>query len=165
MGSAVVATSGDISTLAEAREYYRAKLARSHSIQCRDVTVEIVFDHDGTHLFSVEVDDIEAIPDSELVTRNIGGGKRECRQFSVERARMMDKVLPVISQFTCCYAGFGPPSRRNLVLHGYRLDCGRYMRVVLRPGPGRAWTCLSAFAVTEVAYIEARRAQPAKFPR
>src|SRR5687768_1085026 len=109
MDSIVASSSELISNLAEAREYYRVKLARSHSIDCRNSSVQIVFEHDGTHLFSVEVTDINAIPAAELVTRNIGGGKRECRQFSLERARLMDKVLAAISQVTCCYAGLGAP--------------------------------------------------------
>jgi hypothetical protein len=164
MAYRVVDASELIETLAEARFYYASKLARTHTVTCKETRIDIVLEQDGTHLFSVEVEDINAIPADQLVTRNIGGGKREVRQFSLERARLMDKVLPAISDFTVCTSGKGAPSREPRIVHGPRLPCGRYMRVVLRPGPGTAWTCLSAFAIEEAVYRQAFNSKRAKFP-
>lgn len=164
MPTVVVASSEEIASLAEARAYYHAKLARSHSIACGSATVEIVFERDATHLFSEDAKDINAVPDHLLVTRNIGGGKREVRKFSLERARLMDSVLPAISRFTHCTSGVGPPSRSTRLIHGQRLPCGRYMCVALRPGPGPAWTCQTAFPVVEAKYAEKCRARRVKFP-
>ena len=108
--------------------------------------------------------DYEHVIADLLVTRNLGGGRREARRFCLDRARHMDKVLPAVSGFTVSIVGQGQKGRENKVVHGPKLDCGRYMRVVLRPGPGTAWTCVSAFPITEFSYWEAMRSRRAKFP-
>jgi hypothetical protein len=51
-----------------------------------------------------------------------------------------------------------------MMLHGPRLVSGQYMRVVLRPGPGTAWTCVSAYPVDAEQWMAARRAKSARFP-
>ena len=159
-----VASSDLITTLAEARAYYQSKLAGSHTITCRGQSVDIVFEADGTHLFSVKVDDIYAIPDAELVTRNVGGGKRECRQFSDDRARLMDCVLPAISLCTRCVIDKGPPSRANRKVFGQKMSCGRVMCVVLRLGAGKSLICITAYPVDQEAYRKASWQRPGKFP-
>ena len=164
MDLALVTASEAIATLAEARAYYLGKLAMAHKITCRNAEVTIVFEREGTHLFSEEVPDFNAIPNEMLVTRNIGGGRREVRQFCIDRARLMDRVLPAISAFTHCTRGQGAPSRSPRLMTGPRLACGRYMRVILRPGPDTAWTCLTAFPIDEMAYRECCRASPTRFP-
>jgi hypothetical protein len=164
MDSADAISSELISSLTEAREYYRVKLARSHSITCGEATVTVVFEPDGTHLYSVEVEDFNAIPDDQVVTRNVGRGKREVRQFSLDRARLMDQVLPSVSNFIWCISSYGPPSRSPRLLHGPKMACGRYMRVVLSPGPRTAWTCLSAYPIDAGTFDQARRSKPARFP-
>src|ERR1035438_4459381 len=45
-----------------------------------------------------------------------------------------------------------------------RLPDGRYMLVVLRPGPGDAWTCVSAYPVLAYSWKNATRAKAARFP-
>jgi hypothetical protein len=157
-------TSDAISTLDEALLYYRTKLVGAHKITCKAQQVVIVFEESGTHLFSESVDDINAIPEDALVTRNVGGSKRECRQFCLERAKLMDCVLPAISLFTRCTVGTGAPSRPNRQVHGIKMPCGRYMRVVLRPGKPGVWVCLSAFPIDEDAYRKTSWSKTAKFP-
>jgi hypothetical protein len=149
-----------ISTLGEARAFYASKLAGSHKIACHGKDVTIVFERQATHLFSVELDDDAAIPVAERVNDGRGGTRR----FSLERARNMDRVLPAVSQFTVSVPGTGPGARQNKMLHGTRLPDGSYMRVVLRPGPGAAFTCVSAYTISQHKWMEMRRAKSAKFP-
>jgi len=159
-----VPCSADIQTRAEAVAYYLAKLAGSHTITCRGNRIDIVFEREGTHLFSQGVDDINAILESELVTRNIGGGKRDCRRFCLDRARLMDFVLPAISNFIRCTGSKGAQSRQPREVHGPKMACGRHMKVVLRGGPGKSWVCLSAYPIDEEAYRKTSWQKPAKFP-
>lgn len=142
MAAVVVATSECITTLAEARTYYASNLAGTRQVPCQNCAAPVLFERDGTHLFSVEVLPITAIPAELLVTRNLGGGKRECRQFSLERARLMDWVIPAISGYTRAVFDKGPISRRTIWLHGEMMSCGRYIRVVLRPGRRNTWVAL-----------------------
>jgi len=89
----------------------------------------------------------------------------EVRVFNVERASMMDLVLPAVSRFTVSIPGTATTrGREKRMLHGVRLPDGRYMRVVLRPGPGEAFTCVSAYPVSEAVWLDARRAKSARFP-
>lgn len=158
------ASSDAITTLAEALVYYQSKLARSHTITCQGQRVQIVFERDGTHLFSEEVADIEAIPTDQLVTRDKNGGKRECRQFCLERAKLMDQVLPAISKFTRCVGGAQASNRRPKLVHGPKMPCGRYMRVVLRHGPGKSWVVVTAFPISELEYRKASWSEIVQFP-
>jgi hypothetical protein len=147
-----IATSASITCVADAERYYAQKLARSHQVTCRGVRVDVVFEAGGTHLYSEDVEDINSIPQALVVTRNIGGGRREVRQFCLERAVLMDAVLPALSNWTLCTLGMGAPSRAPKLVYGPRLPCGNHVCVVLRPGPRRAWTCLTAYPVREDDY-------------
>jgi hypothetical protein len=153
-----------LTCLPDARTYYRTRLVGAHTIDCRSKRVDIVFEPDGTHLYSVAVDDISTIPNTELVTRDCGGGRRECRRFDLDRARLMDRVLPAISGFTRCALDKGARSRQPVLLHGPKLQCGRFMRVILRHGPGKSWVCVTAFPVDEAAHRSASWLKPAQFP-
>ena len=76
----------------------------------------------------------------------------------------MDEVLRAIATFTVSVPGTGRQGSENPTLHGQRLASGEYMRVVLRPGPGTAWTCVSAYPVAARVWLEMCRAKRAKFP-
>lgn len=159
-----VASSNAITTLAEAKEYYQQKLVGKHKITSRGNPVAIVFEAIDTHIYSEDVDDINAIPPDQLVTRNRGGGKRECRQFSLDRATLMDQILPAISDYKSCGGGNGG-SRATRVLHGPQTPCGRHMRVVLRPGSdGSSWFIVSAFPVDVHEYRRTTFGKQATFP-
>lgn len=154
-----------ITTLAEAREYYAAKLAGTHRIDCHGREVTIVFERAATHTYSLEPLDSKDIASSDRVERRIPGRDVEVRRFSVERARVMDRILPAVSQFTVSTPGTATTTgREKRMLHGARLPNGQYMRVVLRPGPGDAFTCVSAYPVEERVWREATRSKRAKFP-
>lgn len=157
----VVASSNLIRCLAEARDYYRANLAGVRRVTCYGSRIEVVFPVDVIHVYSESGQAIEGV---EIVTQQIGIGKFEVRNFSLKRARLMDAVLPAISLFTVSILGQGAAGRRNKVLHGPRLPSNEYMRVVLRPGPKRAWTCVSAFPVNHTTYKQAWNSKRAKFP-
>src|SRR6266511_1248505 len=132
-----VESSDLISTLDEAREYYRVKLSGVRRVTCYTKRIEIVFEADMTHVYS------EENGDGPAVVRQVAPGRSETRRFSLKRARLMDHVLPAISRFTLSIEGQGAKGRENKVLHGPKLESGEYMSVVLRPGPKAAWTCVS----------------------
>ena len=158
-----VARSELITCLDEARDYYRSNLSGVRRVTCCGHRIEIVFPFEATHLYSVELKG--DLPDgAALVTQPISNGKFEARMFRLERARLMDFVLPAISKFTVSIPGYGQHGREKRVLHGPKLPSGEYMRVILRPGPGIAWTCVSAFPVNHSAWMDAYRAKRAKFP-
>ena len=80
----------------------------------------------------------------------------------------MDMILPAIAEYTVSVpAAGGRAGAEKTLLYGRRLTLaggGRYMRVVLRPGPGDALTCVSAYPVDEVEWLNARRLKRARFP-
>jgi hypothetical protein len=122
-----------------------------------------VFPFNAVHIYSESAPD--PLPEGAVVvTQDVAPGRFEVRIFSCARAQSMDHILPSISNFTVSIVGQGAKGRENKVLHGRRLPTGNYMRVVLRPGPKEAWTCVSAFPVSKAAWQEALRARRAKFP-
>jgi hypothetical protein len=159
-----------VSTLPEAVAFYAQNLAGARTITCSDKRVTIVFERDATHLFSESCADSTALDASEVVERTIPAGqgrtRREVRRFSVTRARLMSYVLPAIS----CFAVSVPESggrqdHQKRVLYGPPLPGSRSrLRVVLRPGPGDAFTVVSAYPVDEVEFVKACRLKRAKFP-
>ena len=155
-----VARSELITSVVEAREYYATVLAGAHKIQCHGQPVTVVFEREATHLFSTESAGVLVNP----VRRQIGGGRVELREFSLARAQQMDLVLRAVSLYTVSVPGSGGRGRENRMLHGPRLPSTEYMRVVLRPGPGDAWTCVSAYCVAAEKWMEMCRAKRAKFP-
>lgn len=149
-----------ICTIEDAREYYRAKLAGVRRVTCYGKRIPIVFPLDHVHLYSETPEGGILPPGASIVTQQVDHGRFEVRVFSLKRARLMDCVLPAISLFTVSIVG----QRGNKVLHGPRLESGEYMRVVLRSGPGDAWTCVSAFPVDLATYRQAWNSRRAKFP-
>ena len=160
----VVIAADRIETLEEARDYYRERLAGAHAVTCYGRAVTIVFERDSTHLFSEDPKDWRVVPQSLRVDRFYGPGKVETRTFSLTRARLMDHVLRAICAFTVSIPGTGPRGGQNRMLHGPALSSGEYLRVVLRPGPGDAFTCVSAYPVSLAVWREAVRAKRARFP-
>lgn len=145
----------------EAREFYLERLARSHEITRYDRKVVIVFERGATHLFSKdEKEDPEDIPEAERVVRKIGPNRFDVRRFNLDRARLMDRVLPALSDFTVSVEAQGG----NVLVYGPALPDGRYMRVALRHGPGTAMTVVSAYPVSEYLWKDARRSKAARFP-
>jgi hypothetical protein len=133
-----------------------SRRASSDMLRQRDTHL---FPLDVVHLYSESVKS-DPPPGSTIVSQNVGPRRFEVRVFSLKRARLMDRVLPAISLFTVSIVG----QRENKVLHGPRLGSGEHMRVVLRRGPGDAWTCISGFPVEAIAYMQARNSKRAKFP-
>lgn len=157
----VPAASVEITTQEEARLYYQKHLAREHRLTCAGRPVTVYFEPGGTHLFSTELKGgmHAAIPVHRRIGRRI-----EIREFSLDRARLMDAVVPAIECFTVSIPGTGRHGLENRMLHGPRLPDGRYMRVVLSPRPATAFTCVSAYAVDHATWMDAVRARRAKFP-
>lgn len=152
-----------ITCLADARDYYRANLVGVRKVTCCGQKISIVFPFDSTHTYTIKAP--VPIPDgAQIVTQRVAATRFEVRIFNLERAVLLDHILPAVSLFTVSIPGQGARGRENRVLHGRRLPTGDYMRVVLRPGPETAWTCVSAFPVAEQAWREAYRSRRAKFP-
>lgn len=174
---AAVTSSQDIANLDEARAYYAANLAGVRKVTCYGKPVAIVFESDATHVFSDDPTSgmrdmtpaqqravFDSIQLDQRVERRLPGGRIEVRRFSLERARLMDHVLPAVSLFTVSVPGTSPRGRDNRTLHGQALPDTRHMRVALRPGPGDAFTCISAFPVSRDAWLATLRSKRAKFP-
>jgi len=146
--------------------------ARTVTIQRKggEQRVTIVFEADGTHVYSESIKSGELHPNTvDLVQRWIptggGRGRTEQRRFSLERARLLDEVLRAISLFTVAVpeAG-GRPGHQKSIVYGPALASGERMRVVLRPGPGDARTCVSAYPVSAQEWLTASRLKRARFP-
>jgi len=164
-----------ITTAAEAVAYYRAKLAGARTVTVQRASGEaqrlnVVFEADGTHVFSVAVKPGEPVPDAfSAVERKIpsGGGsfRIEVRRFNCARARLMDEILRALSLFSVAVpeAG-GRPGHQKTIVYGPALASGERMRVVLRPGPGDARTCVSAYPVSAGEWLTACRLKRARFP-
>jgi hypothetical protein len=162
MGAYVVICSRFIATPEEARDYYRAKLVGARTITSGGLPVTIVFEHDATHLYSKEIKD----PASTLprITRQIGPGKVDVREFCVARAGLMDNILPAVEHYTVSVPAGGRAGMEKSLLYGPAIQGVGYMRVVVRPGPGTAFTCVSAYTVDGAEWMSARRMKRAKFP-
>ncbi len=163
MTTYIVIRSDLIETADEARDYYRARLAGPRSITSDGRPVTIVFERDATHLYSTELKG----PASTLprVVRTIAPGKLDVREFSVERARLMDRVPEAIEGYTVSVPAVGGRAgAEKSMIYGRLLPAVGYMRVVLRPGPGIAFTCVSAYPVSEGEWMNARRLKRARFP-
>lgn len=164
-GDYVVSASELIETPEQARSYYRAKLERKHAIAAGGEPISIVFERGATHLYSEKVPDPDTIQVDQRVTRIISGSRREeVREFNLGRARLMDQILPAISLFTVATPGTGSDGREKCLIYGPQLPSKDYLRVVLRPGPGTACTCVSAYTVNVEIWLAARREKRAKFP-
>lgn len=162
-----------IDTPEEARNYYAERLGGSRTVSFqrkgKTFVLTVVFEHDGTHLFSEAikpgsiVDSVLRVP--RLVPAGRGAFREEVRQFSLDRARLLDHVIRAISLFTVAVpeAG-GRTGHQKTVIYGPALPDGRRMRVILRPGPGEARTCVSAYPVSAEEWIKAGRLQRARFP-
>lgn len=169
----VVCRSALIETLDEARDYYAERIAGARSLTVSrssgPIRVTIVFERDATHLYSESISPGESIPPDDLVTRSIPAGRGktrvEQRRFSLVRAVLLDEVLRAISRFTVAVpeAG-GRVGHQKSVVYGPALPSGERMRVVLRPGPGDARTCVSAYPVTAREFAAACRLKRARFP-
>jgi len=159
-----------VETLEQATELYAKDLAGSRKITCHGQPVTIVFDSDGTHLYSVSYNGADELELHERVVRRIPAGKgrfrMEVRHFDLKRACLMSYILPAISNFTVSVpeAG-GRPGLQKRVLYGPELPhSDERILVVVRPGPGDAWTCVSAYPVSRDQWLKACKLKRAKFP-
>jgi hypothetical protein len=164
MSDYVVVRSAFIATRQETVDYYAARIAGVRLVRCYGRDVQILFEHDGTHLFSESVDDESSVPKDERIVRRVPGGRIEVRRFSLKRAQLLDDVTVAIAKYTVSIPGTGPQGREKRMLHGPCLPSGEYLRVVLRPGPRDMWTCVSAYPVSRDMWLAANRAKRAKFP-
>ena len=159
-----VASSDLITTLEEARDYYRATLVGVRRVTCYGKKISVFFDFDATHMYSESVKNGQVPIGSVVVTQQVGVAESEVRIFNLKRAKHMDHVLPAISLFSLSIVGQGAKGRETKVLHGPRLASGEYMRVVLRPAREKTWGCKSAFPIARAAYMQAWNSRRAKFP-
>lgn len=163
MGDYVVRRSEYIENLREARRYYEERLSGMRTLQCRGREVVLFFERAAMHVYTEELPDpcpIGAI----VIKRRIGPNKYDQRIFCLDRARLMDCILPAVQNFTFSLPGTSATNRENRLLHGPRLPDGRYLRVVLSPGPRGTWYCKSAYPIDSDKWLSLRMAKTAKFP-
>ncbi|HKY37149.1 MAG TPA: hypothetical protein VJN18_14490 [Polyangiaceae bacterium] len=155
-----------ITCLAEARQYYAVKLVGTRHIEVKGRRVAIVFERATTHLYSEEVKDLTGVPPAEKVVRNLPSGRQELRRFSLERAMLLDVVLPTLTNYCRSIHGTGPRGRDNRLVFGWPMTDGRSLCVALSPwrGESHKWTCVSAYPVSAAKLAEVRRNKPAPFP-
>jgi len=153
-----------IATREEALAYYANHLAGQRQVVCYGKPIIIVFEPEGTHFFSEDSPEGQVLPPSEHIQRRVRGGRIEIRRFSVDRARLMDRIIPAIEGFTVSIPGTGPMGHEKRMLHGPPMADGRYVRVVLRPGPAEAWTAVSAYPIPLATWRACVAARRAKFP-
>ena len=152
-----------IQTLQQAQVYYANRIAGLRALECSGKTVQVFFPKHMTHAFSTSEAGNGDVP-CERFDRRLPGGRVESRYFSLDRARLMDRLIEAVEHFTVSIPGTGIKGHENRMLHGPRLADGRYLRVILQPGGPGDFVCLSAYPVTEAVWLTARRAKSAKFP-
>ena len=161
MGDYVVIRADLIQTEREARRYYENRLAGFHTLSCHGRTATVYFAKAGNHVYTEEW---TVEPQDKVIRRRIGPDAFDERVFCLDRARLMDSVLPAIRYFTFSIPGEGRDRARNRLLHGPRLKDGRYLCVVLGPGPDGSWLCKTAYPITAGKWAVLRRAKTVKFP-
>jgi len=124
--------------------------------------VTLFFERAANHVYTVAAD--KASPDATLIKRVIGNGRFDERAFSLDRARLMDHIIPAVRYFTFSIPGTSVENRENRLLHGPQLQDGRYLRVALSPGPRGSWYCKSAYPIEAEEWRRLRSAKTAKFP-
>lgn len=163
-GDYVVLKSAFIDTVEEAQAYYRQYLAASvKPVMCYGHEVRIRFERENTHPYSEDLTPENA--HEPQVQRKLGPGRFEVRAFSLERARLLDDILPAIAQHTGVIFERSPQERKRR-LHGRRLPDNQYLRVILRP-EGESdfdWICVTAFPVPHRKWMEDQRSPKTKFP-
>jgi hypothetical protein len=159
----VVIRSEYIADVREARRYYQERLAgRPHQVTCYGRPVVLFFDHGVNHAYTTDVS--KGQPGAAVITRDLRGGRRETRVFCLDRARLMDQIIPAVCAYSFTLAGKAPVERHNRLVHGPRLPDGRYLRVVLASGPRGMWYCKSAYPLTAAEWLYARSSVAIKFP-
>lgn len=123
----MVARSVDIETREEALAYY-ATLTGDHRIVVSDVEVTIRFVAEEIHPFTVSVEEGRSPPESSVVRRPDKSG--ETRIFSRQRARLLDEILPTLSNPVGCVPGTAP---KSLQVYGPANKDGQRLAVVLIP--------------------------------
>lgn len=163
-GDHVVWKSELIENEREARRYYQERYAKVHRLACYGKEIVIHFDGAATHLYTEEVRGVVP-PGVTVVRRRVAPGRFDERIFCLDRARLMDRVIPAIVNFSVSIPGTGPTNSVNRLLHGPRLPDGRYMRVVLQPSAdSKMFYCLSAYPISHSVWANAHRSKRAKFP-
>jgi len=145
----------------EARRYYEERLAGMHVVSCHGRNVTLFFERAANHVYTKKPLPGNTEP---LIKRRLAANRFEERIFCLDRARLMDQIIPSVCSFTFSLPGTSAANRSNRLLHGPRLRDGRYLRVVLSPGPRGSWYCKSAYPIDPRLWMELRRARTVKFP-
>lgn len=163
VGDYVVWRADIITTAEEARRYYQERLAGLHRVMCRGREINLFFERGATHVFSVDFSEMPA-PEIVVVRRRLSQVVTEERAFSLDRARLMDRIVPAVCNFTFSLPGTSATTQHHRLLHGPQLPDGRYLRVVLRPGSRDMWNCVTAYPIESAKWMVLRGARTAKFP-
>jgi hypothetical protein len=150
-----------IDTEREARSYYQDRLAGAHEVNCRGHRIVVFFEAAANHVYTEEPWSGCKAP---LIRRRLPGGRVDERVFCLDRARLMDRIIPAIQYVAFSLPGAETGARENRLLHGPPMKDGRCVRVVLSPGPRGMWFCKSAYPLDRAKWMILRGARSAKFP-
>lgn len=146
----------------EARRYYEERLAGLHVVSCHGRDVTLFFEHAMNHVYTTEP--LAGTIQVNIIRRRIRPGVFDERVLSLDRARLMDRIIPAVCYYSFSLPGTGTDNRENRLVHGQRLPDGRYLRVVLSPGPRDMWFCKSAYPIESREWLRLRGARTVKFP-
>lgn len=121
------ACSADIKNAEETKQYYREKLVGDHEIQVGGAVLVIRFAREEIHAFTEDIQEGNTPPPEKLVQRPKSS---EVRVFSLTRARLLDSILPTLSNAAGAVAAKEP---RSTLVFGPSDKEGKRIAVVIYP--------------------------------
>lgn len=117
MSDYVVWRSDIIESLREARRYYEERLAGMHVVKCHGRETTLFFQSDTNHTYTEEPpEDRDGV---SIIKTRLKGGVIEERVFCLDRACLLDRVIPAVALHSYAMKGEG------LVVHQDGLFMGR----------------------------------------
>lgn len=146
-----------IETCEDARAYYACRLVGEHPIHVRGGALLVVlFNPEETHPFT---DDRNPCPPEDVVRR--AGRSGELRCFERTRARLMDRILPTITDPVAAFRAMMPGA---VQLYGPPEAGARRVCVVVAPAGGARWFVRTAYPVNAEGFARARRGGVVPWP-
>jgi len=115
-----------IDTREDALSYYAHKLAGDHAITVRGVALVVRFNVEEIHLFT---DERSPCPPADVTAR--AGASGEVRCFSRERARALDRILPILQAPAVAHDA---KMQKGVKLFGPADPAARRLCVIVAPG-------------------------------
>jgi hypothetical protein len=156
--SYVVRTAALLETLEEARVYYEARLVGEHVIETPGDGDPLVlrFNREEIHLYTEELRPGTRPNPAMLVQRS--GRSGEVRRFSRVRARLMDQIIPTISNPVACLEAKIPGGR--MLVGPPTLEATQRLVVVVAPDSDDCvYFVRTAYPMSQTDYARALRVE------